>query len=147
MFLGHVFSPYFQASLFSVLCSVLFGTSASQLEQCTFKRPLDWESATWKVQKSTKNENVWKSGLMISPSFIARNHYSQLASHECALSRCAFNLSWAIIGRPWLLLTNYWLYVYTLYCISLCVYIYIYIYIYMYVYIYIYIHTHNMYIL
>ena len=43
---------------------------------------------------------------------IARNHYSQLTSHEGALSSCALNLSWAIMGHHGLFLTtdyNIWL--------------------------------------
>ena len=40
--------------------SVLFGTSASQLEQCTFKRLFDWESAAGKVPISTENQDVLK---------------------------------------------------------------------------------------
>ena len=47
--LGRVFSPDCQASSFSVL----FPNSAFQLEQCTFKRLFDSESATGKVTKST----------------------------------------------------------------------------------------------
>jgi len=30
---------------------------------------------------------------------VARNHYSQIASHEGALSRGELNLSWAIMGH------------------------------------------------
>ena len=37
---------------------------------------------------------------------IARNHYSQLASHEGRLSRCALNLSWAIMGHHGLFLST-----------------------------------------
>ena len=37
---------------------------------------------------------------------IARNHYSQLASHEGPLSRCEINPSWAIMGHHGLFLTT-----------------------------------------
>ena len=40
------------------------------------------------------------------PLVIARNHHSQLASCEGALSRCALNLSWANVGHHGLLLTT-----------------------------------------
>ena len=36
----------------------LFPNSASQLEQCTFERLFDSETATGKVRKSTENEDV-----------------------------------------------------------------------------------------
>jgi len=38
--------------------------------------------------------------------FIARNHYSQIASHEGAPNRCELVLSWAIMGRHGLFLTT-----------------------------------------
>ena len=37
---------------------------------------------------------------------ITRNHCSQLACHEGALSTCVFNLSWANMGHQWLVLTT-----------------------------------------
>ena len=37
---------------------------------------------------------------------MARNHYSQIASHEGALNRCELNLSWAIMGHRGLFLTT-----------------------------------------
>ena len=46
------------------------------------------------------------SCLLESTCFIARNHYSQLASHEGTVYRCALNLSWAIMGHHGLFLTT-----------------------------------------
>ena len=37
---------------------------------------------------------------------IARNHFSQFASHEYTLSSCALELSWAIMGHQGLFLTT-----------------------------------------
>ena len=41
-----------------------------------------------------------------STCIIARKHYSQLTSHEGALSRCALNQSWAIMDYHGIFLTT-----------------------------------------
>ena len=42
----------------------------------------------------------------MSTCFVARNRYSQIASHEGAISRCEINLSWAIMGHHGSFLTT-----------------------------------------
>ena len=84
----------------------------TQLLMHTTTSPLDAFASNNKFQVSF---SFCRDPVVTSPiplprntCIIARNHYSQIASHEGAISRCKPNLSWAIMGhRGWFLTTDY----------------------------------------